>query len=159
MLHRMHEKNIYGREVHCRSGTLASGTELKASFVVGRGKGGKGGSFPGIQTKKEFCAKKSLDFLSHPCPSREFASSTFGRARSRWLAVDYFVRTPVVAEIVSFFGVIPDLDAFANFSNRRCEKWWGPGSPMAKMPFLKVGPTRFYGLIRHLTFLGGYLKK
>ena len=54
----MQNNNIYGRAVSGRSGTLAPGSELKAIFVAGRGKGGKGGSFSEIQTKKEFCAEK-----------------------------------------------------------------------------------------------------
>ena len=98
----MQKNNVYGRAVCGRVGTLAPGSELKASLEVGRGKGGKGGSFSEIQTKKHFC-QKSLDFLSQPCPSREFAKSTFGRAWSRWLAVDYFVRTQLWMKLFLFF--------------------------------------------------------
>ena len=158
-MHRMQKNNIYGRAVSGRSGTLAPGSELKASFVVGRGKGGKGGSFSEIQTKKDFCAEKSLDFLSHPCPSREFAKSTFGQARSRWLAVDYFVRTPVVDEIISFFGVKPELDAFASFSNRRCEKWWGPGSPHGEDAFSQSWSNQVLWLNPPFDLLGRVLEK
>ena len=62
---------------------------------------------------------------------------TFGRAQSRWIAEDYNVLDSRVHEIISIFGVVPSIDVFANASNQRFPRWWGPGSGEAEDAFTR----------------------
>ena len=59
---------------------------------------------------------------------RDAVTCYYGRAPSRWLREDYFVRNDKVQEVISRLGVTPDIDAFATQSNHRFARWWGPGS-------------------------------
>ena len=60
---------------------------------------------------------------------------TFGRAQSRWVSENYFVRTPYVSDILSRFRVLPEIDTFASKYDSRLPTWWGPGSPFEEDAF------------------------
>ena len=61
----------------------------------------------------------------------------FGRASSRWVSESYYVREDQVRNIISYFGVKPDIDAFATPENKRFPRWWGPGSKEGTDAFRK----------------------
>ena len=55
----------------------------------------------------------------------------FGRSPARWVAQDYQVRDEYVWDVVRRLGVHPQVDAFADRSNKRFTRWWGKRSAEA----------------------------
>ena len=61
----------------------------------------------------------------------------FGHEPGRWVACEYAVRKEEKEKILQYFGVTPQIDAFASAENALFERWWGPGSTLGENAFLQ----------------------
>ena len=68
-------------------------------------------------------------------PPQRASGRPFGRSPSQWIAQNYAVREKYILDISHRLGVQPEIDVFASRSNRRCARWWGPGSREATDAF------------------------
>ena len=87
-----------------------------------------------LQTERRAAQGSGLE--EDPSQTTTSVGPQIFRGRPRWLSESYNVRDKFVQDVVRRLGCgEPTVDGFATAENRRCEKWWGPGSPHGEDAF------------------------